>query len=101
MRAVVMHQQRTGGVARAALDPLCDAEVAARESGQPPRTYLAPETLLEKLTEHYLYAVLHQVFHGSLMAENERRMMHMENAPRACVVGATDCGRRRSPKKSK
>jgi F-type H+-transporting ATPase subunit gamma len=96
MRAVVMHQQRTGGVARAALDPLCDAEVAARESGQPPRTYLAPETLLEKLTEHYLYAVLHQVFHGSLMAENERRMMHMENALRRLDEQAEGLRRRRN-----
>jgi len=96
MRAVVMHQQRTGGVSRAALDPLCDAEVAARESGQPPRTYLAPEKLLEKLTEHYLYAVLHQVFHGSLMAENERRMMHMENALRRLDEQAEGLRRRRN-----
>jgi F-type H+-transporting ATPase subunit gamma len=33
-----------------------------------------------QITEQYLYAVLCQIFYGSLMAENERRMRHMENA---------------------
>jgi F-type H+-transporting ATPase subunit gamma len=83
-------------VAQSALDPFSDAAIATGKASLPPRSYLPLESLLEKLTEHYLYAVLHEVFHGSLMAENERRMMHMENALRRLDEQAEDLRRRRN-----
>ena len=96
IQPVVLHQTRTSGVARTVLDPLSEAPNQARTARQPPRTYLVPDILLEKLTEHYLYAVLHQVFHGSLMAENERRMLHMESALRRLDEQSEELRRRRN-----
>jgi F-type H+-transporting ATPase subunit gamma len=80
LRPAVLHHARSGEVVRTVLDPAGEAGAAPRKSAPAPRTQLAPEMLIEKLTEHFLYAVFHQVFHGSLMAENEQRMLHMESA---------------------
>ena len=41
---------------------------------------LTPETFVARLTEHYLFAALCIGFYDSLMAENQRRMQHMEFA---------------------
>jgi F-type H+-transporting ATPase subunit gamma len=80
IRPVVLHQRRGAGVASTTLDPAGVVDPPIATEGFPPRTNLSPVSLLEKLTEHYLYAVLYQIFYGSLMAENERRMRHMETA---------------------
>ena len=32
------------------------------------------------MTEHYLFAVLHEIFYISLLAENQRRLQHLEGA---------------------
>ena len=48
----------------------------------PPRLYLAPERVFAALVEHYLFAVLHQWLYSSLLAENRRRLQHLENAIR-------------------
>ena len=32
------------------------------------------------MTHHYLFAVLHEIFYISLMAENQRRLQHLEGA---------------------
>ncbi|HYQ91092.1 MAG TPA: FoF1 ATP synthase subunit gamma [Candidatus Competibacteraceae bacterium] len=48
----------------------------------PPRLYLAPERLFAALVEHYLFAVLQQWLYNSLLAENRRRLQHLENAIR-------------------
>jgi len=41
---------------------------------------LAPQTLFYELSEHYLFAVLHQVLNTSLHAESHSRVTHMESA---------------------
>jgi len=46
----------------------------------PPLLQLPDATFYKKLLEHYLFAALHQLFYSSLMAENRRRLMHMEGA---------------------
>jgi F-type H+-transporting ATPase subunit gamma len=46
----------------------------------PPRLQLAPAELLAHLVEHYLVAALDGLFYGSLAAENQRRMEHMDHA---------------------
>ena len=38
--------------------------------------------LFPKLVDQYLYAVLHEVLYSSLLAENQRRLIHMEGAMR-------------------
>ena len=47
-----------------------------------PRTYLGARELFAALLAHFLWAVLHASFYGSLMAENRRRLQHMEGAIR-------------------
>lgn len=46
----------------------------------PPRLTLPPLTFAAELIEHYLWAILHDVLYGSLLAESERRFSHMEQA---------------------
>jgi F-type H+-transporting ATPase subunit gamma len=82
LRPVVLHHCRTHEVARTVLDPLAQADSAPGPERAPPRMYLPPEVLAARLTEHFLYAVLHQTFQGSLVAENEQRMIHMDKALR-------------------
>lgn len=48
----------------------------------PPRLYLTPEQLFAALLEHYLFAVLQQWLYSSLLAENRRRLQHLDNAIR-------------------
>jgi F-type H+-transporting ATPase subunit gamma len=43
---------------------------------------LEPGRFLSLLTEQYLFAVLHEVFYASLMAENRMRLEHMDGAIR-------------------
>jgi F-type H+-transporting ATPase subunit gamma len=96
MRPAIVHHRRSGEVATTVLDPLIDIELPANSPHEPPRTYLPTGMLLGKLTEHYLYALLQQIFHGSLMAENERRMLHMETALQRIDERTEDLRRRRN-----
>jgi len=48
----------------------------------PPLLQRSPAELLLSLTEHYLFAALHEVFFYSLLAENQHRVNHTEGAVR-------------------
>ena len=50
--------------------------------GDPPRLYLDPLAFFRELTDHYMFAVLHELFYSALLAENERRLQHLEGALR-------------------
>ncbi len=45
-----------------------------------PLLNLAAPIFLSELARHYLWAQMHDVFYSSLMAENRRRLQHMESA---------------------
>ena len=47
-----------------------------------PLLNLEPAQFLSQLTGQYLYAALHEVFYASLMAENRKRLEHMDSAIR-------------------
>ena len=47
-----------------------------------PLLNLEPAHFLSQLTDQYFYAALHEVFYASLMAENRKRLEHMDNAIR-------------------
>ncbi len=47
-----------------------------------PLLNLEPARFLSQLTDQYFYAALHEVFYASLMAENRKRLEHMDNAIR-------------------
>lgn len=46
----------------------------------PPVLNLEPGDFYSDLVDHYLFAVLHEIFYSSLMAENHRRLQHLEGA---------------------
>lgn len=46
----------------------------------PPRLNLEPSQFLAKLTDQYLYMLLHEVFYSSFMTENHKRLTHMDSA---------------------
>jgi F-type H+-transporting ATPase subunit gamma len=48
----------------------------------PPRLNLPAQQLLPQLIDQYLFAALHAVFYAALMAENQRRVSHLEGAIR-------------------
>jgi F-type H+-transporting ATPase subunit gamma len=63
------------------LPPFGDLRAAATpERPYPPRLNMDPRTFLAALIEHYLFAVLHALLFGSLMAEHQQRVRHLEGA---------------------
>jgi F-type H+-transporting ATPase subunit gamma len=60
----------------------------------PPLLYLPPESFLLDLTDHYLFAALHQMLYASLMAENHRRVAHLEVAVRNLDEHSAELARR-------
>ena len=48
----------------------------------PPVLNLSPAAFLAELIDHYLFAALHEMMYVSLMAENLRRVRHLEGAVR-------------------
>jgi F-type H+-transporting ATPase subunit gamma len=60
----------------------------------PPVLNLAPADFLIELTDHYLFAALHEVVYASLMAENRRRMTHLEGAVRHLDDESAELARR-------
>jgi F-type H+-transporting ATPase subunit gamma len=55
---------------------------AAPRFAHAPLTQLPPQAFLGELLDHYLYSVLHEIMYVSLMAENLRRVRHLEGAVR-------------------
>jgi len=53
-----------------------------RRFTDPPRLYLDPHAFFRELADHYLFAALHELFYSALLAENERRLRHLEGAVR-------------------
>jgi len=63
-------------------------------SGYPPLLNMAPPAFLQELTDHYLFSALHALLYSSLMAENERRVAHLEAAVRHLDEQAETLARR-------
>lgn len=62
----------------------------------PPRLQLPPETFRTELTDHYLFAVLNEIFYTSLMAESHRRVQHLDGALDRLDRQAAELSRRRN-----
>ena len=62
----------------------------------PPRLTLEPEAFFAALLDHYLFAALHAIAYTSLMAENHRRMEHLEGAVRRLEQDVEELARRRN-----
>jgi F-type H+-transporting ATPase subunit gamma len=64
--------------------------------GYPPRLTLEPEAFFAELLDHYLFAVLHAMAYTSLMAENRRRMVHLEGAIQHLEQDTAELSRKRN-----
>lgn len=93
-RLSVLAHDPDGGVATHAVLPMNPPETG--RVAYPPRLNLDASTFFAALTEQYLIATLPGLFLGSLMAENRRRLEHMERALGRMEVKMDDLGRRRN-----
>ena len=80
--SAMYHCDETRQVRIRQLLPLSELPAGKPASPYPPRLYLTPPVFYTKLTDHYLNAVLYEIFYSSLMVENRRRLEHMDSAIR-------------------
>lgn len=97
LRLTVFHHQAEAGDIRVSrLHPLGPSRPGKPASGYAPRLNLEPTRFLAGLADHYLLAVLHALFYGSLMAENQRRVQRMDYAVRRIEQQSAALLRRRN-----
>ena len=65
---------------RKLLPPFQDHLHGAAPFPQPPVLNLSAADLMMQLSDHYLFALLNEILYTSLMAENQRRVQHLEGA---------------------
>jgi F-type H+-transporting ATPase subunit gamma len=94
LRLEVIHFQSDGHKPRCrpALPPLEQAS----GHGLAPLINLPSSQLLGELLEHYLFAVTHFWFFAALMAENQHRMQHLDQAAHHLEQQVEELGKRRN-----
>ena len=65
---------------RQVLPPFLQPPKKTFHYSNPPVLNLQPGEFFADLVDHYLFAVLHEIFYISLMAENNSRLQHLEGA---------------------
>ncbi len=84
-----------GGITmRRLLPPFRQLPADRARPGYPPVLNLAPRELLGELTDHYLFAALHEVLYTALLAENQQRARHLQGAVRHLDEETERLGRR-------
>jgi F-type H+-transporting ATPase subunit gamma len=76
----VYHAGDDGLARQALLPPFVSIATGPFRHAIPPVLNQSPGELFAELTDHYLFAVLHKVMYASLMAENQRRIAHLDCA---------------------
>lgn len=81
--SVLYHAGNDGGIVlRKLIPPFHGYADKPVKFPSPPVLNLTPPEFLIELSDHYIYAVLHEIFYDSLLAENQRRIRHLEGAVR-------------------
>jgi F-type H+-transporting ATPase subunit gamma len=81
MRLVASYADgETNAVRERRLAPIPDLPDPTPGFPYPPAVNLAPLDLFVRIADQYLYAALHEVLYSALLAENRRRLLHMERA---------------------
>ncbi|MFI3137740.1 MAG: F0F1 ATP synthase subunit gamma [Methylococcaceae bacterium] len=62
------------------MPPFVQAKPVQVQTGNAPLLNVEPALFFSDLISHYLFAALHEIFYISLMAENHRRLQHLEAA---------------------
>ncbi len=79
--SALYHDDESGEPRTRQLLPLA-APTGKNVHSHAPLLNLEPARFQSQLTDQYFYAALHEVFYASLMAENRKRLEHMDNAIR-------------------
>jgi F-type H+-transporting ATPase subunit gamma len=90
------HRAEEASVKVSVLHPFQRPASASERFNDAPRLYLKPQSFLTGLAEQYLFAALHELLSSSLMAENQRRIQHMDAAVRRLEQTSADFLRRRN-----
>ncbi|MDI1230905.1 MAG: F0F1 ATP synthase subunit gamma [Methylobacter sp.] len=78
---VVYHDTAASSISqRQVLPPLPQQNESTFHYRTPPVLNLEPGDFFADLVDHYLFAVLHEIFYISLVAENHSRLQHLEGA---------------------
>lgn len=80
LKAIYHGVTGAGVVVETLLPPLHRQVAATVPFTLPALLNLSPEQFLLELADHHLFAVLHHALYASLMAENRRRMSHLDAA---------------------
>lgn len=81
--SAIYHAGDSGNVVtRKLLPPFQEYLDKPKTFSNSPDLNLEPADFLVELSDHYLYAILHEIFYTSLLAENHRRVQHLEGAVR-------------------
>ena len=93
---VLHHQPEEESVVVTVLQPLQPPSRKSKPYTHAPLLYLQPRFFLTHLVEQYLFAALHELLYSSLMAENQRRMQHMDSAVRRLEKNTAELLRKRN-----
>jgi F-type H+-transporting ATPase subunit gamma len=97
LRLTVFHHDPAGeNVKISDLRPFQKREQQNIRFAHAPLLYLQPHVFVTGLAEQYLFAALHELLYSSLMAENQRRMQHMDSAVRRLERTAAELWQRRN-----
>ncbi|MBS1190177.1 MAG: putative synthase gamma subunit [Rhodocyclaceae bacterium] len=91
---VLAHSEGERGIGARSILPAPVPGGAPPRFPYPPRLNVAAPEFFAELARHYLWAQMHDVFYGSLMAENRRRLQHLEGAIERMEEKADDLQRR-------
>lgn len=79
--SVAYHDHKTNQITqRQLLPPFLTQKRETLRYGHPPILNLDPPEFFSELIDHYLFAILNEIFYLSLMAENQKRQQHLEGA---------------------
>jgi len=77
---IVHHHYDGHNIELSRRQPFRDFSPAAARRAYPPLLNVPPEAFFQELLDHYLFAVLHDVFYSSLAAEHQQRLQHLQGA---------------------
>ena len=97
LRLTVFHHDAAGERVKISdLRPFQKCEQTNIRFAHAPLLYLQPHVFVTGLAEQYLFAALHELLYSSLMAENQRRMQHMDSAVRRLERTSMELWQRRN-----
>jgi F-type H+-transporting ATPase subunit gamma len=90
------HESEEEIVMKPLLPPFRKLRPGSAQFNHPPVLHQSPQDFMLELAEHYLFSALHEMLYTSLMAENRKRLSHLEGAVRHLDEESGQLARRRN-----